>query len=75
MSQELLENLKEKVEVASRWKKGLGTWNSARVCEDARRRAEALLELNLAKGVRDTQEGFFQDISRRERAGKMWAWC
>ena len=58
------------------WKNGLTTWeeyrNVDRACRDATRKAKALLELNLAKEVKDNKKGFFLSMpTLKARLGKM----
>ena len=47
--------------------KGLATWeeyrNVVRVCRDAKRKAKAHLELNLARDIKGNKKGFFKYIS------------
>ena len=64
MSKELMRKLKGNKKVYEMWKKGLTTWeeyrNVVRACRDKTRKAKALLELNLAKEVKDNKKGLFK---------------
>ena len=63
MSKPLMEKLKGKKKVHKMWKKDLSTWeecrNTVRACKDAKRKAKAHWECNLAKEVKDNQKGVF----------------
>ena len=77
MSKELTDKLKGKKNIHDQWKKGLSTCKEYRnvvsACRDATRKAKALLELNLAKEVKDIMKGFFKSMSTvKGRLGKMW---
>ena len=71
MSNELLAKLKWKRKVYGMWKEGQTTWeeyrNIVRVCRQAVRKAEAHLELNLARDVKDNKKGFFKYISSNQK--------
>jgi len=51
------------------WKEGQATWeecrNVVRACREAKRKAKAHLELNLASDVKDNKQGFFKYISSK----------
>ncbi|KAJ7399690.1 hypothetical protein BTVI_112609 [Pitangus sulphuratus] len=69
ISKEIPENLKWKKEIYGMWKKGQATWedcrNIVRVCRDMTRKAKALLELRLAKDIKDNKKGFYKYISSK----------
>uniref|UniRef100_A0A8B9PUS7 Immunoglobulin C1-set domain-containing protein n=1 Tax=Apteryx owenii TaxID=8824 RepID=A0A8B9PUS7_APTOW len=71
MSKELLAKLNQKKEVYRRWKGGQATWeeyrNVVRGCRDARRKAKAHLELNVASDVKDNKKGFFKYIGSKRK--------
>ena len=75
MSKELMDKLKGKKKVHEMWKKDLSTWeeyrNVVRACRDAMRKAKALLELNLAKEVKDNKKGFLSMSAVKGRLEKM----
>ena len=60
---ELMDKLKEK-KVHKMWKRGLSTLeeyrNIARACRDTMSKAKVLLNLNLAKEVKDNKKGLFK---------------
>ena len=77
MNKELMDKLKGKKNVHEQWKKSLSTWEEYRnvvsACRDATRKAKALLELNLAKEIKDNKKGGFNSMSTMKgRLGKMW---
>ena len=63
MSKELMEKLKWKKKFYRMWKRGLPTcWEYRSIfmaCRDAKRKAKAHWEFNLAKEVKDNQKGVF----------------
>jgi len=71
MSKELLEEFRQKRKVCGIWKEGQATWeeyrNVVRGRRDATRKAKALLELNLARDVRNNKKGFFKYISSKRK--------
>jgi len=72
MKQELLAELRWKRKVHAMWKEGQATWeeyrNVVRACRDAKRKAKAHLELNLARDVKNNKKGFFNYISSKRKA-------
>ena len=74
MSKELMDKLKEKKKVHEMWKKGLSRWekyrNVIRACRDARKKANALLELNLEKEVKDNKKSFFRYVNSKRKTRK-----
>ena len=58
--------------MCSRWKQGCVSWEEyraiVRVCRDRIRKANALVELNLARDVKDNKKGFYRYIGRRRQA-------
>jgi len=71
MNKELLAEIRWKRKVHGMWKEGQATWeeyrNVVKACRDATRRAKALLELKLARDVRNNK-GFFNYISSKRKA-------
>jgi len=76
MNKDLMDKLKGKKKIHEMWKKDLSTSeeyrNIPRPCRGATRKAKALLELNLAKEVKDCKEGFLSMSTVKGRLGKMW---
>jgi len=71
MSKELLVELRQKRKVYRMWKDGQATWkeyrNVVRACREATRKAEAHLELNLSRDVKDNKKGFINYISSKQK--------
>ena len=55
-----------------KWKQGCVSWEEyravVRVCRDRIRKAKALVELNLARDVKDNKKGFYRYIGRRRQS-------
>ena len=70
MNKELLVELRQKRKVHGMWKEGQATWeeyrNVVRACRDAKWKAKAHLELNLARDVKNNKKGFFNYISSKQ---------
>ena len=64
--------MREKREVYRKWKQGCVGWEEYRavvhVCRDRIRKANAQVELNLARDVKDNKKGFYRYIGRRRQA-------
>uniref|UniRef100_A0A672UQA6 Reverse transcriptase domain-containing protein n=1 Tax=Strigops habroptila TaxID=2489341 RepID=A0A672UQA6_STRHB len=64
MDKELLRKLREKKEAYKRWKRGQAAWEEYRdIVQEARdqvRKAEAQLELHLARDVKHNRKGFYR---------------
>ncbi|KAK4823256.1 hypothetical protein QYF61_000223 [Mycteria americana] len=64
MSQDLLVKLKGKKVMHRQWKQGQGSWeeyrDTAPLCKDVVRKAEAQLELNLARDAKNNNRGFYR---------------
>jgi len=71
MSKELLAELRWKRKVHRMWQEGQATWeeyrNVVRACRDAKWKAKAHLELNLARDVKNNKKGFFNYISSKRK--------
>jgi len=71
MSKELLVELMWKRKVYGMWKEGQATWgeyrNVVKPCEDATRKANAHVELKLARDAKDNKKGFFNYISSKQK--------
>ncbi|XP_064909576.1 gamma-1-syntrophin isoform X3 [Columba livia] len=67
LNRDLLGMLKQKRRVYRSWKQGLATWEeykaAVRGCRKAARIAKASLELQLARGVKDSKKNFFKYIA------------
>ncbi|TRZ07143.1 hypothetical protein HGM15179_019964 [Zosterops borbonicus] len=67
----------QKQETHVRWKQGKATWDKyrdvVRVCRSAKGKvkAQAHLELNLAKDVKDSKKGFFKYISNKRNTREL----
>jgi len=73
MSKELLVKRKWKRKVYGMWKEGQATWeeyrNVVRACRETMRKAEAHLELNLARDVKDNKKDFSSKQKTRKNVG------
>jgi len=71
MSKELLVELRWMRKVYRMWKEEQATWeeyrNVVRTCREATRKANAHLELNLTRDIRDNKKGFFKYISSKQK--------
>ncbi|GAB0189727.1 hypothetical protein GRJ2_001438000 [Grus japonensis] len=80
MNKELLDKLKHKKEACRGWKQGQVAWEEyreiVRAARDQVRKAEALIELNLARDVKDNKKSFCRCIGdkwkTRENVGPLW---
>jgi len=71
MIKELLVKPKWKSRVYGMWREGQATWeeygNIVRACREAARKAEAHLELSLARDGKDNKKGFLYYISSKQK--------
>ncbi|GAB0202852.1 mitochondrial enolase superfamily member 1 [Grus japonensis] len=80
MNKELLGKVKHKKEAYRGWKQGQAAWEKYRetvqAARDQVRKAKALIELNLARDVKDNKKGFYRYVSdkrrTREDVGPLW---
>ncbi|GAB0183571.1 mitochondrial enolase superfamily member 1 [Grus japonensis] len=80
MNKELLGKLKRKEEAYRGWKQGQGAWEEyreiVRAARDQVRKAKALIELNLARDIKDNKKSFYRYVSdkrkTRENADPLW---
>ena len=66
----MLAKLRKKRELHRQWKQGLASWEeyreAARLCRDGVRKAEAQLELNLARNAKNNKKGFYRYVSQKK---------
>ncbi|GAB0180229.1 mitochondrial enolase superfamily member 1 [Grus japonensis] len=71
MNKELLDKLKCRKEVYRGWKQGQVAWEEyreiVRAARDKVRKAKALIELNLARDVKDNKKSFYRYVSDKKR--------
>ncbi|GAB0190817.1 mitochondrial enolase superfamily member 1 [Grus japonensis] len=80
MNKELLGKVKQKKEAYRGWKKGQVAWEEYRETVQAARnqvrKAKALIEINLARDVKDNKKSFYRYVSdkrrTRENVGPLW---
>ncbi|GAB0209554.1 mitochondrial enolase superfamily member 1 [Grus japonensis] len=80
MNKELLGKVKQKQEAYRGWKQGQVAWEkyreTVRAARDQVRKAKALIELNLARDVKDYKKSFYRYVSEkrrmRENVGPLW---
>ncbi|GAB0207593.1 mitochondrial enolase superfamily member 1 [Grus japonensis] len=80
MNKELLGKVKQKKEAYRGWKQGQVAWEEYRETvqagKDQVRKAKALIELNLARDVKDNKKSFYRYVSdkrrTRENVGPLW---
>ncbi|GAB0203482.1 hypothetical protein GRJ2_002813800 [Grus japonensis] len=80
MNKELLGKVKQKKEAYRRWKQGQVTWEEYRETVQAAReqvrKAKALIEISLARDVKDNKKSFYRYVSdkrrTRENVGPLW---
>ncbi|GAB0201619.1 class II histocompatibility antigen, B-L beta chain-like [Grus japonensis] len=80
MNKELLGKLKRKKEASRGWKQGQVGWQeyreTVRAARDQVRKAKALVEISLARDVKDNKKTFYRYISdkrkMRENVGPLW---
>ncbi|KFQ68276.1 hypothetical protein N335_06719, partial [Phaethon lepturus] len=69
LSRDLLCKLKGKKEMHRQWKQGWGSWDKYRdaawLSRDGVRKAEAQLELSLAREEKNTKKGFYRHVSQK----------
>jgi len=62
--------LRKKRELHRQWKEGLASWEeyreAVRLCRGGVRKAEAHLELNLARDAKNNKKGFYRYVSRKK---------
>ncbi|GAB0206425.1 mitochondrial enolase superfamily member 1 [Grus japonensis] len=71
MNKELLGKVKQKKEAYRGWKQGQVAWEeyreTVRAARDQVRKAKALIELNLARDVKDNKKSFYRYVSDKRR--------
>ncbi|GAB0204964.1 hypothetical protein GRJ2_002962000 [Grus japonensis] len=71
MNKELLGKVKQKKEAYRGWKQGQVTWEeyreTVRAARDQVRKVKALIELNLARDVKDNKKSFYRYVSDKRR--------
>ncbi|GAB0210211.1 mitochondrial enolase superfamily member 1 [Grus japonensis] len=80
MNKEILGKVKQKKEAFRGWKQGQVAWEEYRetlqAARDQVRKAKALIELNLARDVKDNKKSFYRYVSdkrrTRENVGPLW---
>ncbi|GAB0203411.1 hypothetical protein GRJ2_002806700 [Grus japonensis] len=80
MNEELLGKVKQKKEAYRGWKQGQVAWEeyreTVRAGRDQARKAKALIEISLARDVKDNKKSFYRYVSEkrrtRENVGPLW---
>ncbi|GAB0178195.1 mitochondrial enolase superfamily member 1 [Grus japonensis] len=80
MNKELLGKVKHKKEAYRGWKQGQVAWEeyreTVRAARDQVRKAKALIEISLARDVKDNKKSFYRYVSEkrkaRENVGPLW---
>ncbi|KFQ63524.1 hypothetical protein N334_07076, partial [Pelecanus crispus] len=76
-SRDMLVKLKGKKKMHRQWKQGQVSWeeyrDAARLCRDGVRKAKAQLELNLAKGAKNNNKGFYRYVSQKRKVKESMA--
>ncbi|GAB0203645.1 mitochondrial enolase superfamily member 1 [Grus japonensis] len=80
MNKELLGKVKQKKEACRGWKQGQVAWEeyreTLRAARDQVRKAKALIEISLARDVKDNKKSFYRCVSdkrrMRENVGPLW---
>ncbi|GAB0176409.1 mitochondrial enolase superfamily member 1 [Grus japonensis] len=71
MNKELLGKVKQKKEAYRRWKQGQVAWEeyreTVRAARDQVRKAKALIEISLARDVKDNKKSFYRYVSDKRR--------
>ncbi|GAB0179271.1 UDP-glucose:glycoprotein glucosyltransferase 2 [Grus japonensis] len=71
MNKDLLGKVKQKKEAYREWKQGQVAWEeyreTVRAARDQVRKAKALIELNLARDVKDNKKSFYRYVSEKRR--------
>ncbi|GAB0209770.1 mitochondrial enolase superfamily member 1 [Grus japonensis] len=71
MNKEILGKVKQKKEAIRGWKQGQVTWEeyreTVRAAREQVRKAKALIELNLARDVKDNKKSFYRYVSEKRR--------
>ncbi|GAB0204934.1 mitochondrial enolase superfamily member 1 [Grus japonensis] len=71
MNRELLGKVKQKKEAYRGWKQGQVAWEeyreTVRAARDQARKAKALIEINLARDVKDKKKSFYRYVSDKRR--------
>ncbi|KFU99773.1 hypothetical protein N340_10986, partial [Tauraco erythrolophus] len=71
MNKELLDQLKHKKEAYRGWKQGQVAWEEYKgivgATRDQVRKAEALIELNLARDIKGNKKNFYRYVSHKKR--------
>ena len=68
--------LREKREMDRKWKQGCVAWeecgNVVYMCRDRIRKSKAVVELNLARDVKNNKKAFYRYIGRRKQAKRVF---
>ncbi|GAB0197899.1 mitochondrial enolase superfamily member 1 [Grus japonensis] len=80
MNRDLLGKVKQKKEAYRGWKQGQVTWEkyreTVRAARDQVRKAKALIEISLARDIKDNKKSFYTHVSdkrrTRENVGPLW---
>ncbi|GAB0206749.1 hypothetical protein GRJ2_003140500 [Grus japonensis] len=80
MNKELLDKVKQKKEAYRGWKQGQVAWEeyreTVRAARDQVRKAKALIQISLARDVKDNKKSFYRYVSEkrrmRENVGPLW---
>ncbi|GAB0206751.1 mitochondrial enolase superfamily member 1 [Grus japonensis] len=80
MNKELLDKVKHKKEAYRGWKQGQVAWEeyreTVRAARDQVRKAKALIQISLARDVKDNKKSFYRYVSEkrrmRENVGPLW---
>ncbi|KFQ62882.1 hypothetical protein N334_11525, partial [Pelecanus crispus] len=71
LSRDLLVKLKSKRELHRQWKQGQVSWGEYRetawLCREGVRKAQARMELNLARDVRNNKKGFYRYVNQKRK--------
>ncbi|GAB0185724.1 mitochondrial enolase superfamily member 1 [Grus japonensis] len=71
MNKELLGKVKQKKEAYRGWKQGQVAWEeyreTVRAAREQVRKAQALIEISLARDVKDNKKSFYRDVSDKRR--------
>ncbi|GAB0179086.1 mitochondrial enolase superfamily member 1 [Grus japonensis] len=74
MNKELLDKVTYKKEAYRGWKQGQAAWEEyreiVRAARDQVRKAKVLIELNLARDVKDNKKSFYRYISDKRKTGE-----
>ena len=76
-NQDLLVKLKRKKKIHRERKQGQVLWEqnkeAARLCRDRVRKAEARLELHLARDTKKNKKGFYRYLNQKRKSGRAYS--